>query len=163
MGCPLMALLSPAGGGLRPSCPDGSHTGTSWHRRPLAGSHTPGPAPASARQSGARETGLGGEEVSGGTGGCPGRPLWVPRVCPKCLPMTISQSQTFRKHVAHVQHSHKVVDITVDALGHTRVLQGDRRVSQGHGVRPWHGAPLSHHRQLPSHVPPAPTPWESHR
>lgn len=31
-------------------------------------------------------------------------------------------SLTFWKHVTHVQHSHEVVDVTVNALGHTRVL-----------------------------------------
>lgn len=37
-------------------------------------------------------------------------------------------SLTFWKHVTHVQHSHEVVDITVNALGHTRVLPGEKEV-----------------------------------
>lgn len=48
-------------------------------------------------------------------------PILVP--CP--LPPTsgLQPSLTFWKHVTHVQHSHEVVDITVNALGHTGVLQ----------------------------------------
>lgn len=51
-----------------------------------------------------------------------GFPPGIPRSHPRGpLP-----SPTFWKHVAHVQHSHEVVDITVNALGHTRVLQGGK-------------------------------------
>lgn len=89
--------------------------------------------------------------------GCPGRPPWVPRVCPKCLPMTTSQLQTFRKHVAHVQHSHEVVDITVDALGHTRVLQGDRRGVPGAQSKALAWSPL-----LPRPAAPQPCPTHPH-
>lgn len=94
-------------------------------------------------------------------GGSSGRPPGVPRVRPKCLPLTRSQPQTFRKHVAHVQHGHEIVDITVDALGHARVLQGDRRVP-GQTSRAPVGASLS---QPPVSFPalshPDPTPWVS--
>ena len=58
----------------------------------------------------------------------------MPRAHPKCLPLAKSHPQTFWKHVAHVQDGHEVVDDTVDALSHARVLQGSRGVSQVEAV-----------------------------
>ena len=65
--------------------------------------------------------------------GWPGAPQV--RTPPPTPALAQQQPQTFRKHVAHVQHGHEVIDVTVDALGHARVLQGAEG-QRAHGARP---------------------------
>lgn len=88
---------------------------------------------------------------SRGSVGAEGSPRWpprIPRVHPAGLPLT------FRKHVAHVQHGHEIVDVTVDALGHTRVLRGSRGVP---------GRALLGNPTLPAEAHPDPMPRLSDR
>lgn len=33
---------------------------------------------------------------------------------------------TFRQSIAHVQHRHQIVDVTIDTLSHAGVLQGKK-------------------------------------
>lgn len=54
-----------------------------------------------------------------------------PAATPTCSPVVGALGRgclTFRQGHAHLQHSHKVLDITLDTLGHTRVLQGEDKL-----------------------------------
>jgi hypothetical protein len=77
-----------------------------------------------------REQACGRIGASGGRRSSVGLSPGIPGTKPKCHPplphLMPRPSLTFWKHVTHVQHSHEVVDVTVNALGHTRVLQGEK-------------------------------------